>query len=109
MMVNEAIKLQKVVMLQQLMIKLRRNEVANDVRLPSSPDLFIVKSDIPADCPMNEKLIYFYFLENKDLEISLEPFMNKELDALAYRALTVYQKYFPVTDEFRDLISSYRA
>ena len=109
MMVNEAIKLEKVVMLQQLIIKLRRNRTSKNVKLPSSPDLFIGKSDIPVDCPMNEKLIYFYFLENKDLEISLESFMNKELDDLDCMALAVYQKYFPITDKFRDLTFSYPA
>jgi len=104
MMVSEAVKLQKVVMFQQMMIKLYRGE---SMRLPRRPDLFMKQSDIPIDCTVSEKLLYYYFMENKTIRISLESYLNRNLSEFDLMALSIYSKYFPLSQELIELIESH--
>lgn len=104
MMVSDVIKLQQVVMFQQVMLRLYSS---GEVKLPKQPDLFMKHSDIPTDCSASEKLLYFYFMENKTLKVSLESFMDRNLSNIDLVALSIYSKYFPRSKELEELIETY--
>lgn len=103
-MVSGAIKLQKIVLLQQQIIRLHNGR---DVKLPTTPDLFLSKNDIPSDASASEKLIYCYFLDNKNIRVSIREFVDRKLAYIDLVALAVYKKYFPVCDILEYLLEEY--
>lgn len=104
MMVSGAIKLQKIVLLQQQIIRLYCNK---ELRLPLTPDLFLNKNDIPKDASVSEKLIYCYFLENKNIKVSIKEFTERELTYIDFVALAIYRKYFPTCESLEYLLKVY--
>jgi len=104
MMVSGAIKLQKIVLLQQQIIRLYNNK---EIRLPLTPDLFLNKNDIPKDVSVTERLIYCYFLENKNIKVSIKEFIERKLTYIDFLALAVYKKYFPTCEILECLLEAY--
>lgn len=104
MMVSGAIKLQKIVLLQQQIIRLHNNK---EIRLPLTPDLFLNKNDIPNDASVKERLIYCYFLENKNIKVSIKEFTERRLTYFDFIALAVYRKYFPTCEILESLLEQY--
>lgn len=101
MMVTKVIKHQQIIMLQQHIICLYRGERSS---LPKTPDLFLEKADLPETTNTSELLIYYYFLRDKNIPISLDYYSSRELNWFDCLALLIYQKFFPSSNQLKELI-----
>lgn len=98
------IKTQRMVMLQQKIIKLYRGDI---IELPIDPCLFLTRSDIPSDVTTSELLIYMYFVIEKDKTIQLNDFLSRDLKLIDLMALAIYSRIYPINEQFIKLEKIY--
>ena len=104
MLVSKAIKLNKIIMLQQLILNVYQSK---RIKIPLRPDLFIDKEDIVNIQDPTQKLFYLHFAVNKNITISLDSFVNRELSTIEKMAIAIYARYFKANDTFNHLIEIY--
>lgn len=91
-------------MLQQLMLNIYQGR---HTKIPLRPDLFIDREDMVNITDQTQMLFYLHFAINKNVSVSLDTFVDRELSTIEKMAVAIYARYFKANDVLKELVEIY--